>query len=193
MPDTDQPQNNTNMPQADPANNAQVPPSAQAADQTPPAPMPQANAPQPQEQASAEAPAEAPAKPAAGGQARGIVLIADDDITLRDMYQTRLETDGFQVLVAADGEEALNMIKQKKPDMVLLDIMMPKMNGLDVLAEMKKDAELKAIPVIILTALIQDLTKVKSLLTGADDYLMKSEVMPGEVIKKVENTLEKSK
>jgi len=128
-----------------------------------------------------------------GGEAKGTVLIADDDITLRDMYQTRLETDGYKVLVAADGKETLNVIKQQKPDVVLLDIMMPKMNGLDVLAQMKKDETMKMIPVIILTALIQDLTKVKSLMGGADDYLMKSEVMPGEVIKKVEKVMAKAK
>ena len=129
----------------------------------------------------------------AGGQVKSSVLIADDDITLRDMYQTRLETDGYQVLVSADGEETLKIVKEKNPDVVLLDIMMPKMNGLDVLAKMKKDEEMKKIPVIILTALIQDLTKVKSLMGGADDYLMKSEVMPGEVIKKVEGVLAKAK
>ena len=127
-----------------------------------------------------------------GGQVKGTILIADDDITLRDMYQTRLETDGYKVLVAADGEEALQVVKDQNPKVVLLDIMMPKMNGLDVLATMKKDEEMKKIPVIILTALIQDLTKVKSLLGGADDYLMKSEVMPGEVIKKVEGVLAKA-
>lgn len=127
------------------------------------------------------------------GAAKGTVLIADDDITLRDMYQTRLETDGYKVLVAADGEETLSVIKEQNPEVVLLDIMMPKMNGLDVLAQMKKDESMKNIPVIILTALIQDLTKVKSLMSGADDYLMKSEVMPGEVIKKVEKVLAKAK
>jgi CheY-like chemotaxis protein len=133
------------------------------------------------------------ASPGAGGTIKGSVLVADDDITLRDMYQTRLETEGYKVLVAADGEETLKIIKEQKPDLVLLDIMMPKMNGLDVLAQMKKDETMKAIPVIILTALIQDLTKVKSLMSGADDYLMKSEVMPGEVIKKVESVLAKSR
>jgi len=131
--------------------------------------------------------------PAAGGQANATVLIADDDITLRDMYQTRLETEGFKVLVSADGEETLATLREQKPNLVLLDIMMPKMNGLDVLEQMKKDPELKKIPVIILTALIQDLTKVKSLMSGADDYLMKSEVMPGEVIQKVKQVLEKSR
>ena len=133
------------------------------------------------------------AEAVAGGQVKGSVLIADDDITLRDMYQTRLETDSYKVLVSADGEETLQIVKDQKPDIVLLDIMMPKMNGLDVLAHMKKDEEMKKIPVIILTALIQDLTKVKSLMGGADDYLMKSEVMPGEVIKKVEKVMAKAK
>ena len=126
-------------------------------------------------------------------EAKATVLIADDDLTLRDMYKARLEADGFQVLVAADGEEALKVISDQKPDLILLDIMMPKVNGLDVLADMKKDINLKKIPVIILTALIQDLTKIKSLMTGADDYLMKSEVMPGEVIEKVKGVLQKSK
>jgi len=133
----------------------------------------------------------APGKPT-GGQAKAKVLIADDDITLRDMYKERLEMDSYKVLVAADGEETLKVIKEQKPDLVLLDIMMPKMNGLDVLEQMKKDDQMKAIPVIVLTALIQDLTKVKSLMSGADDYLMKSEIMPGEVIKKVRETLAKS-
>lgn len=127
-----------------------------------------------------------------GGQAKAKILIADDDITLRDMYQARLETDGYKVLVAADGEETLKVIREQKPDLILLDIMMPKMNGLDVLEYVKKDPQMRDIPVIVLTALIQDLTKVKSLMSGADDYLMKSEVMPGEVIQKVRETLAKA-
>jgi len=125
--------------------------------------------------------------------AKARILIADDDITLRDMYKLRLEADNFEVLIAADGEEALGIIRKEKPDLILLDIMMPKINGLDVLAEIKKDPTLKEIPVIMLTALIQDVTKVKSLMSGADDYLMKSEVMPGEVITKVNQVLDAAK
>ena len=121
------------------------------------------------------------------------ILVVDDEPDILKIVIFRLEKIGYEVDQAADGEEALGLIKDKKPDVVLLDIMMPKLNGLDVLAQMKKDAEMKKIPVIILTALIQDLTKVKSLMGGADDYLMKSEVMPGEVIKKVEGVLEKAK
>ncbi len=124
---------------------------------------------------------------------KGKILIADDDITLMDMYKLRLEAEDYEVITAVDGEEAIAEIRKEKPDMVLLDIMMPKINGLDVLAELKKDPQFKAMPVIMLTALIQDVTKVKSLMSGADDYLMKSEVMPGEVIKKVNQVLEASK
>jgi len=125
--------------------------------------------------------------------AKAKILIADDDVTLRDMYKLRLEADDFEVLTTADGEETLSEIRKEKPDLILLDIMMPKINGLDVLAEIKKDPVLKNLPVIMLTALIQDVTKVKSLMSGADDYLMKSEVMPGEVIGKVNQVLDAAK
>jgi two-component system alkaline phosphatase synthesis response regulator PhoP len=121
------------------------------------------------------------------------VLIADDDITLMDMYKLRLEADDFEVVTAEDGEQAIAQVRKENPDAVLLDIMMPKINGLDVLAELKKDPHFKNTPVIMLTALIQDVTKIKSLMTGADDYLMKSEVMPGEVIAKVNHVLEMTK
>ena len=125
--------------------------------------------------------------------AKGKILIADDDVTLMDMYKLRLEAEDYEVVTASDGEEAIAEIRKEKPDLVLLDIMMPKINGLDVLTELKKDPQFKDMPVIMLTALIQDVTKVKSLMSGADDYLMKSEVMPGEVIKKVNQVLEASR
>ena len=121
------------------------------------------------------------------------VLVVDDDLTLRDMYQIRLEAEGYKVIVAGDGEEALEVIQKKKPDIILLDIMMPKMNGYDVLEKLKQNPETNSIPVLILTALIQDLNKAKGLMSGADDYLMKSEVMPGEVLDKVKKALEKNK
>lgn len=128
-----------------------------------------------------------------GAQAKGTVLIAEDDLTLRDMYQARLEAGGFRVLLAANGEEALKILEKEKPDVALLDIMMPKINGLDVLEKMKKNPATKDIPAIILTVLIQDQTRVKGLMSGADDYLIKSETMPGEVIAKVEKMIKKTK
>lgn len=126
-------------------------------------------------------------------EAKGTILLAEDDLTLRDMYQIRLEAEGYRVLIASNGEEALQILESETPDVCLLDIMMPKVNGLDVLEKMKKNPQTQNIPVIILTVLIQDQTRVKGLMSGADDYLIKSETMPGEVIKKVAEVIAKSK
>ncbi len=119
------------------------------------------------------------------------ILIVDDDITLREMYVERLRAEGFVVDSARDGEEAITRAKTGKPNIILLDIMMPKINGLDVLKMLKSDDETKDIPVLLLTALIQDIDKAKGLTSGADDYIVKSETMPGEVIEKIKNTLAK--
>ena len=107
------------------------------------------------------------------------------------MYAERLKTEGFQVVTAKDGEEALQIATESKPNIVLLDIMMPKINGLDVLKKLKEQPETKNIPVIVLTALIQDRERMESVTRGADDYIVKSETMPGEVIQKVHALLDK--
>lgn len=119
------------------------------------------------------------------------VLLADDDLTLREMYSERLKSAGFTVEAAKDGEEALAKAKDLHPNIILLDIMMPKMNGLDVLKQLKAADDTKSIPVIVLTALIQDRDKMESITSGADDYIVKSETMPGDVIEKVKAVLEK--
>jgi len=119
------------------------------------------------------------------------ILIVDDDLTLREMYEERLKAEGFTVEGAKDGEEAIQKAKADKPSVILLDIMMPKINGLDVLKMLKADDDTKEIPVIILTALIQDVDKTKGLTSGADDYVVKSETMPGEVIAKIHKAIEK--
>src|SRR3989344_4209139 len=84
------------------------------------------------------------------------ILLVDDDLTLREMYAERLKAEGFQVNSAKDGEEALQMASDNHPNIILLDIMMPKINGLDVLKKLKEQPDTKDIPVIVLTALIQD-------------------------------------
>ena len=117
------------------------------------------------------------------------VLLVDDDLTLREMYEERLKTEGFNIIQATNGEEALAKARETKPNIILLDIMMPKINGFDVLKELKADDELKAIPVIILTALIQDVDRVQGKKLGAADYIVKSETMPGEVIAKIKNAI----
>jgi len=118
-----------------------------------------------------------------------IILLVDDDLTLREMYEERLKAEGFNIIQATNGEEALQKAKETKPNIILLDIMMPKINGFDVLRELKSDAELQSIPVIILTALIQDVDRVQGKKLGAADYIVKSETMPGEVIVKIKNAI----
>lgn len=117
------------------------------------------------------------------------ILLVDDDLTLREMYEERLKIEGFTIVQASNGEEALTKAKDIKPNLILLDIMMPKINGFDVLKSLKSDPELKDIPVIILTALIQDVDRVQGDKLGAADYIVKSETMPGEVITKIRNAM----
>lgn len=117
------------------------------------------------------------------------ILLVDDDLTLREMYEERLKTEGFTIVQASNGEEALSKAKEIKPSIILLDIMMPKINGFDVLKDLKADPDLHNIPVIVLTALIQDVDRVQGNKLGAADYIVKSETMPGEVITKIRNAM----
>lgn len=117
------------------------------------------------------------------------ILIVDDDLTLREMYEERLKFDGYVVIGASDGEEALKKAAEEMPDLILLDIMMPKMNGIDVFNRLRADESTKKIPVIVLTALVQEIDKIKTLMTERDGYLIKSEQMPKEVLAKVHSAL----
>ncbi len=117
------------------------------------------------------------------------ILIVDDDLTLREMYEERLKYDGFVVIGASDGEEAIAKAQSESPDLILLDVMMPKLNGIDVMGKLREDDRTKNIPIIILTALIQEIDKLKNMMTDKDGYLIKSEQMPKEVIAKVHEIL----
>jgi CheY-like chemotaxis protein len=113
------------------------------------------------------------------------VLIVDDDMTLREMYEDYLKASGFTVISAQDGEEGLAKAGESRPSAILLDLMMPKMNGIEVLRHLKADAELRAIPVIVFTALIQDLEEQESYAAGASDYVVKTEVTPKAIVEKL--------
>lgn len=117
------------------------------------------------------------------------ILLAEDDVVLQDMYQERLKAEGFNVVLAKDGEEALKQVEESRPQLVILDVMMPKMNGIDVLKKMKSSEETKNIPVIIATALVNEMDQIKQLLGAKDAYLIKSEVMPGDIIALVKKKL----
>lgn len=117
------------------------------------------------------------------------ILLAEDDIILSELYTERLKQEGFTVVHAGNGEEALEFVKEYNPSLIILDIMMPKMNGLDVLKSLKDNPETAKIPVIIVTALVQEIEKLNKIMTQADAYVVKSEVLPGEIIEEVKKRL----
>jgi len=119
------------------------------------------------------------------------VLLVEDNIALRDMYETRLLREGYDVETAADGKEALSIAISEQPDLVLLDIMLPKISGFDVLSALKSTQGVSHIPVIILTVLDQESNRVKGLVEGAEDYMIKSQDMPQDVIAKIKVVLAK--
>ena len=117
------------------------------------------------------------------------ILLVEDDEFLAELYATKLNLENFEVSLAVDGEKGLKMIKELKPDLILLDIILPKMDGFEILKNMKADPELKNIPVILLTNLSQKDEVKRGLDLGATDYLIKAHFMPSEVVKKIKQIL----
>jgi CheY-like chemotaxis protein len=117
------------------------------------------------------------------------ILLVEDDALMARLYQKTFTFDGHEVVTAADGEEGLAKAKTEKPTLMLLDIMMPKMNGLDVLTRLKADPETKGIPVVVLTNLAGEHDAQEALTRGAIRYIVKSEQDPRGVTKIVEEIL----
>jgi CheY-like chemotaxis protein len=101
------------------------------------------------------------------------ILVADDNETNRDILATRLEANGYEVLHAGDGEEALAVTREHRPDLILLDIMMPKLDGIEVCRRIKADTTLPFTPIILVTAKAESGDVVEGLDAGADEYLTK--------------------
>ena len=106
-------------------------------------------------------------------RSRPLVLVADDDRDILQLVSFRLERADYEVLQANDGEQALRLVKELRPDLAVLDLMMPKLNGYEVIREIRRDEETKAIPVILLTARVQEADVARGFEAGADDYLKK--------------------
>ncbi len=117
------------------------------------------------------------------------ILIVEDDELISGMYQSIFTFDKHEVAIASDGEEALAKIGGFKPDLVLLDIMMPKMNGLQVLDKIKADPETKAIPVVMLTNLDAKQDAETALAKGAIKYIVKSNYNPKQISDMVKDIL----
>ena len=112
------------------------------------------------------------------------ILVVDDDREIARLLRGYLEQDGFEVLVAYDGESALHMLRQERPDLLLLDLMLPGRDGWELTRLIRGDATLAATPIIMLTARVEDTDKVLGLELGADDYVTKP-FNPREVLARV--------
>lgn len=122
--------------------------------------------------------------------AKKILLVEDEEIII-DLLKKKLERENYDVRVARDGEEGLKAMQREKPDLILLDIIMPKMGGFEVMEEMQKDEELKQIPVIVISNSGQPVELDRAKKLGARDWLIKTEFDPQEVIDKVKKQIGK--
>ena len=113
------------------------------------------------------------------------ILLVEDEEILLDLLQKKLREEGYEVFMAKDGEEGLKAIRETKPDLVLLDIVMPKMGGLEVMEEAQKEPELKKIPIIVISNSGQPVELDRAQKLGARDWLIKTEFDPEEVIDKI--------
>jgi DNA-binding response OmpR family regulator len=119
------------------------------------------------------------------------VVIIEDDAMISSMYKTKLDASGFEVMISDNGADGLELVKKEKPDIILLDIILPQLDGFSVLEAIKADEKTKKIPVLILTNLgtEEDIDKGKKL--GALDYIVKANLTPAEVIDKVNQYIDK--
>ena len=121
------------------------------------------------------------------------ILLVEDDPLIYRMYQKVLKLEGFTTDLAKDGQEGLNKLKTSKPDIILLDVMMPKMNGIEMLSKIKADSKTKSIPVIILTNVADAGVNHELFGKGASMIIVKSETEPDQVVGWINSVLEKAK
>jgi CheY-like chemotaxis protein len=117
------------------------------------------------------------------------ILLVEDDETLASVYKQRLELEGFEVEHVNNGEDALGMAVKFMPELILLDVMMPKLNGFDVLDILRNTPSTRNIHIIMLTALSQPKDAERAKQLGADDFLVKSQVVIGDVVSRIKHQL----
>jgi DNA-binding response OmpR family regulator len=117
------------------------------------------------------------------------IIVADDDRLLRRATETTLRRLGYAVTTASDGEEALRLIRSERPDIIVLDMIMPKIQGFDILQSLRQDTVTSAIPVIVLSSLGQERDKQEALNLGAAAYFDKARLSITELVKEIESLL----
>ena len=121
---------------------------------------------------------------------RGKVLVVDDEEYIQHILNFSFGAEGYEVITAADGEEAVTMARSEKPDIIVLDIMMPKMDGYEACKQIKADPQTQGIPVILLTAKGREVDRKLGAEAGADDYVVKP-FSPGRLIERVEGFIKR--
>lgn len=117
------------------------------------------------------------------------ILIIEDDKFLRELISQKLLKEGYDIAEAIDGEKGITAVKTEKPDLVLLDLILPEVDGFGVLEKVKEDAATSQIPIIILSNLGQKDDIEKGLKLGAIDYLIKAHFTPNEIVEKIKTIL----
>lgn len=117
------------------------------------------------------------------------ILLVEDDINLREIYAARLDAEGYILVTASDGEEALSKAVAEKPDLILLDVMMPKISGFDVLDILRSTPETKSTKVVMLSALSQESDRQRGEELGADKYLVKSQITLEDVVRAISDVV----
>lgn len=130
----------------------------------------------------------APQEPAASGAHKKILMVEDDD-ALANVYMTRLQAEGFDLKRVPNGEDALAAALEYRPDLILLDVMMPKVSGFDVLDILRNTPETANMKIVMLTALSQETDKQRAQQLGVDDYLVKSQVVIADVVDRIKHHL----
>ena len=124
---------------------------------------------------------------------RKILLLVEDDPLLINMYQTKFSSEGFQVFTATDGQAGLTLAQTEKPDIILLDIMMPKLDGIEVLRRIRQDPKLKTVPVLMLSNLSEMAKQKEAIELGAKEFLVKANFTPTQVVVKIKQHLNLAK
>lgn len=123
---------------------------------------------------------------------KSTILIVEDDKFLRELLERKLRGEGLQTVTAVDGNEALKKMEEESPQLVLLDLILPGMDGFDVLKKMKENEKIAKVPVIILSNLGQKEEVEKGLKLGADDYMIKAHFTPDEIVEKIQKLLKEN-
>jgi CheY-like chemotaxis protein len=122
------------------------------------------------------------------------ILLVEDEFFIRDLYERYLKKNGFEVISAVDGEDGLQKALQNPVDLILLDIMMPKMTGIEVLSKIKEEGSIaKTTPVYLLTNQVQESIIKEAFKLGAEGYLIKAQLLPKQIVEEIQNIFKNKK